>query len=60
VFGLKEVSCVKNALKQISERDALELIEDWFNSSRVTSENRPLVTFAFSNISITRWKACEL
>lgn len=60
ILGIKEVSCVKNALKQISERDALELIEDWFNSSRVSSGNRPLATFAFSNISITRWKAAEL
>jgi hypothetical protein len=60
ILGLKEVVCVKNALKQISESDALQLIEDWFNSARVSSQNRPLVSYAFSNISLTRWKAGEL
>lgn len=56
-FGVKEVYCVQNALKTMDVKDALQLVEDWFNSPKVFADVRPQIAVAFSNNSINKWNA---
>jgi len=57
VYGVKEVYCVKNALKHLSVSEANQLVNDWFDNPRTSEEYRPIITMAFSNSNLSRWKA---
>lgn len=60
VLGIAEVTCVKKAVERLGVKDALQLIQGWFDSSRVFPASRPLIKRAFSTDSITQWEAMVL